>query len=139
MGFTSFWAKVKSFFKKVLSHAPTVIEDAQLAVAGLAPIVEAVDPAGAPLVAAGAKIVVDGLDELQTLVTQYESAPGTGTLANLQAGFKTVVSNLPGILAGAQVKDQATIAKVTTILDTVEAELTVLESSILAVHPAPTS
>jgi hypothetical protein len=132
----NFWAKVKSLFKYVLGHAPSAITDAQLALAGLAPLVEAADPAIAPAVAAGVKVAVAGLEELQVLIEQYEKAPGAGTLANLQAGVNTATSNLSGILAAAQVKNPATAAKITSIVTAISATINTFESSVLAVHPA---
>lgn len=133
------WNDIKALFKKIMGNAPTVIQDAQVAVAGIGTMAEitlaATDPAAVVPVTAGVNLVLVGLKELQTLAADYQKAPGTTTLAGVQAGVADVQNNLQGILTAAQVKNTATKAKITTIVLAVSQDLTVFESSILAVHP----
>jgi len=135
------WNDIKALFKKILEQAPTVLQDAQVAVAGIGTMAEitlaATDPVVVAPVTAAVNLALVGLKELQTLAADYEKAPGTTTLGVVQAGVADVQNNLQGILTAAQVKNTSLKAKIESIVTAVSQDLNVFESSILAVHPMP--
>ena len=133
------WTDIKSLFKKVLGNAPAAIQDAQIALAGIAPMVELaadeINPAVGTEITNGVNLALSGLSELQTVVATYEKTPTTTNLQAVQSGADAVSANLNGILTTAKVTNTKTVATITTIVNPVDADLKVFISSILAVHP----
>lgn len=136
MSLATFWSKVKSFFSAVLKKAPSVLTDAQLALAGIGPIAEAADPAAAPAIQVVVTQGVNDIDEIQSLVAAYEANPTAGTLSALQSGFTVVYNGLPSLLSAADIKDAGFKARILGIMTAVDAMLKVYESQVVAVHTA---
>lgn len=73
------------------------------------------------------KIATDtqnALEAIQKTVDEYEQAPSTTLLGDIQAGVKAVTDNLNAFLAAVSITDPATKAKITDILTLVLDQIT---------------
>lgn len=136
---------IENEFEKVFKAIPSITAAAKVAVAGITALAVA-DPVLAPVatvIAGGATLALNGLTELDTVVSAYKASPGTSALTDVQEGIAAVQNNLSGIFAAAQVKSSPTATKIAQVVTSVAQGLSVAESTIIALHagnvaaPAP--
>ena len=76
------------------------------------------------------------LTALQSVIKTYQANPGTSTLSDVTQGFAAADANLQAILTAAAVKNSKTAAKITNVVNGVQATVSMLEAGIMAAHPA---
>jgi hypothetical protein len=106
----------------------TVESDAKIAVPFVASLVDVIDPALAPLVSA----IETGFDALTKTLDAYKSSPTATNLQAVQSAFMAVNSNVAQLESAAQVKNTATRATVTSVVQL----LTQVITEIAALVPA---
>ena len=90
----------------------TVLADAQTAAPIAGSLVEVIDPALAPLV----MVIENGFTALVNTINIYKSHPTATNLQAVQAAFQAVDANVAQLESAAQIKNAATQAKVTAIV-----------------------
>lgn len=108
-----------------------------LAIAGT--VAEGLLPAEASLIGAAMALVTNGLNALLAALKSYDAnKTGTGSLADLQAAFNAVHTNLTQLLAAAQVKNPLVAQKITGVINGIISVVATVEAYIVSKHP-PTS
>jgi hypothetical protein len=100
-------------------------------------VVDAADPALGVKLTPVLNLTVKDLQELQKLVSDYEKAPGVGTLGIVHSAIAVIQTDLTDILQYSGVKNSAHAATITNIVNAVATDLSVLQSTLAAVMPAP--
>ena len=90
----------------------TAIADAEAAAPIAGSLIAVIDPPLAPLVA----IIENGFTVLASTLNTYKAAPTATNLQLVQEGFKAVDVNVAQLASAAQIKNPATEAKVTAIV-----------------------
>ncbi len=90
----------------------TVEADAEIAAPIAASLVEAIDPALAPLVT----IIENGFTALVKTLDTYKATPTATNLQAVQAAFNAVDANVTQLESAAQIKNKTTDATVTAIV-----------------------
>ncbi len=120
-GQISFFARVKAELKRLFVHAPSWEASAAATLTYLAPMVETVvtltDPAAAPLVTAIIQRVQSAMAAAAVVMKDAGPTPTLVTYLN------AVNADLTQVLSAAQVKDPATLAKITALVGTVTGEV----------------
>ena len=106
----------------------TVESDAKIAVPIAASLMDVIDPALAPLVSA----IETGFDALTRTLDAYKASPTATNLQAVQAAFIAVNSNVAQLESAAQLKNTATRATVTSVVQL----LTQVVTEIAALVPA---
>jgi len=123
-----------------MTSPSAVINEVISIVSGILPIVTGVAATLLPNEAALLNSVTAdstaALKALQTTVAAYEANPGTTPLTDVQNAFTASQTNLTTLLEAAKVKNPATNTKITAIVNGVLLTISMLESQILAKHPA---
>ena len=102
--------------------------DAEVAAPMAGELIAVIDPALAPLVA----IIEGGFSALAKTLDTYKAAPTATNLQAVQAAFAAVQANVAQLEGAAQIKDAATDAKVTAIVQLLNQAVT----EIAALVPA---
>jgi hypothetical protein len=134
----TFFVRFKAWFKKFFGTEAAWSKVALTTITVAAPLIEmllsVIDPAIEPAVA---NIIDKVKTDLTTAATLIEAGEANPTLSGV---LSDIQMNLGGVLAALQVKDPATVAKITTITNTVIAEIQAvaaeLPSTTAAVKPA---
>jgi hypothetical protein len=132
MSFKSFFASAEDWFEKIFGHT-TWQQTASTTIALSAPLVESLVAVTAG--EADSAKVQEVVNEVQTdlaTVAQLikQSQGGTNTFQTIANILNSVKNNLSGLLAAGHIKDQATLEKVTGIVNTVLGELVAILGSI---------
>jgi hypothetical protein len=129
----TFFKKVEAKLKEFFTDAPAWDRTASLTLKVIAPIVGTIigllDPAIAPLVQPFITKIENGLATAGVVLDDV-SAPGASV--TLASALSDVTTNLSAILGVAQVKNSATLSKVTATVNLLASEA----SEIVAVIPA---
>jgi hypothetical protein len=96
----------------VPSWVNTVVADAETAAPIAGSLLAVIDPALTPLVT----IIENGFTALASALNTYKAYPTATNLQSVQAAFKAVDANVAQLEAAAQIKNPATEAKVTAIV-----------------------
>ena len=117
-----------------------ILEGVITIVGGLLPIATGVLsdllPADQAAVASASTETGNILTALQSVIKTYQANPGTSTLSDVTQGFAAADANLQAILTAAAVKNSKTAAKITNVVNGVQATVSMLEAGIMAAHPA---
>jgi hypothetical protein len=117
-----------------------ILEGVITIVGGLLPIATGVLsdllPADQAAVASASTETGNILTALQSVIKTYQDHPGTSTLSDVTQGFAAADANLQAILTAAAVKNSKTAAKITNVVNGVQATVSMLEAGIMAAHPA---
>jgi hypothetical protein len=129
----SFFSKLESFFKKVFGSS-TWERTAETAITITAPLLETLVAltAGEPAAAALTGVIKQAENDLAgTAVLLQQAQLGDGT-AKTQATnmIAAVDTNLQTLLTDAQIKDPATLEKVTAVVNTVSGELQAILAAV---------
>lgn len=89
-----------------------VESDAEIAVPIAGSLIDVIDPALAPLVT----IIEAGFTALVNTLKTFKASPTATNLAAVQAAFAAVDANVAQLESAAQIKNQATDAKVTAVV-----------------------
>lgn len=120
--FESLFSKIKSIFKKLFSMEPKLAQAISATITVVAPLLETI------LVVIGdapVAVVVSGIvEKIQTdLAAATALVETSGATPTLTSVLNSVITNLNTILTAADVKDPATQEKLTTIVNTLVAEI----------------
>jgi hypothetical protein len=111
VGCTAAWLSAISALLPALEAAVSAVASFVLALEG-----KTVSTGFSNLVQTIVNGVKSEIAEAQQLIAAYKAAASQGTLAQLQALFQAIVTNLNGILSGLDVTDASTVAKITQLV-----------------------
>jgi hypothetical protein len=125
------FSSIEAWFKKVFTNAPSWDKIASATLTVVAPLVETVVAltAGEPASAAIAVIVGKIQSDLGAATALIESATASPTLTTI---LNAVKANLSALLVAGQISDPKTVAEVTSIVNTVIAEIEAISSVVPA-------
>lgn len=136
--FESLFSKIKSIFKKLFGMEPKIAQAISATITVVAPLLETI------LIVLGdapvAAIVSDIVETIQTdLAAATALVQSSGATPTLTGVLNAVVTNLNSILSAADVKDPVTLEKLTTIVNTLVAEIQAILIELPAIKnpPAP--
>lgn len=124
----SFFARVKAELKRLFVHVPGWEASAAATLTYLAPMVEALvtlaDPAAAPLVTALLQRVQSAMAAAAVVVKD------AGPIPTLTTYLTAITADLGQIEDAAQVHDPAALTKITTLVNTITAEVNAILKEI---------
>lgn len=123
------FSKVKTWFSKVFKTLPAWNVVAATALNVAAPLVETIVDLADP--AAGA-VLTPVLTKIQADFGTVASLLASGNTTNVSTFLNAIKTNLPQLLAAAQISDPASVAKSTAAVATITSEI----DAILAAVPA---
>ena len=120
---------LKNFFLKLDKDEPQIEKAAALTLQVAAPLVETIVglTAGEAAAAEIAVIVTDVQTEMANVQTTLAAA---GPAPTVTSALTAIVSNLKALLTGAQIKNPATLSKVSTVVETVVGEVEAIISDL---------
>ena len=118
----SLWSDIKSIFEKVEKKEPAVADVAEQTLDSVSVVVESVlDLTGQEAEASAiARVVVIAQSALKAVTAVVSAAGPTATVSST---LSAVVANLEGLLTAGQIKDPATLAKVTALVNLAVTEI----------------
>jgi hypothetical protein len=125
---SSFFSKVAHVFGNIFSKAPSVLQTARSVIGFVGPLVTGILPlvGGEEYAAETGKIIAEIESDLATagtLISQAHGAPSTDALTTISNSLVAANNNLGALLSAGHIKDPATVAKVTAVVNTVTGEL----------------
>lgn len=133
--FSKIWGALKKFFEN-----PTVDQTIETTLTIATPLVATLLTltVGAPAAAEATAIIAkiqSGIANVGQIAAQVKAGVISASTGAQQAAsvLKTVQSDLPAVLSTAQIKDAATSAKITAIVDSVDESLTELITNLSSV------
>jgi hypothetical protein len=136
MSIKSIFEKVISVFEKLFKETPKFEQAASAALTVIAPLVETIlIVAGEePLAAVIENVVSQIKTDLAAAAALVETSGATPTLSSV---LQATLVNLKSLLTAGDIKDPATLQKVTAVVETIVAELQAIISAFPASVPKP--
>ena len=118
----SLWSDVKAIFTKIEKKEPAVADVAEQTLTSVSVVVESIlDVSGQVAEASAiARVVVIAQSALKAVTAVVSAA---GPTATVSSALSAVVANLEGLLTAGQIKDPATLAKVTALVNLAVTEI----------------
>ena len=125
-GFESFFEKIGAELKKILAN-PNIEQQISTDLGIVAPLLSSilVFTGDAPAAAIVSEVVVQAqvdLLKIQGMVATYELGDHSTIKAAVGDALNDITTNLSGLLSAGHIKDEAVVAKVTAIINTIAGE-----------------
>ena len=134
MSVKSFFEKIGSDFESLFKHAPTWQQSANGIITVVAPlaltIISLVDPVLEPEASAIIQRIQAGLAVIKTVASDATAAVGSTAVQSVQTAITGINSDMSQLLSTMQVKDPATVAKVTAAANTITTEMSMLLNAL---------
>lgn len=124
-------SKIEVIFTKLFGSAPAVLQTVSATLTVVAPLVESILALTGNEAAAATILVV--VSQVESDITAVDAlVQSTGATPTLTSVLTAIVSNLKTLLTAGDIKDAATLSKVTAIVDTIVAEFEAILSALSA-------